>query len=89
LQGDPVAVAARHLVDGLVTGRHQQRAHPQTRHVHVGARGVSGVDGIGYLGQHQRRIVHRLRIGRVGRVELGRHREQSGAQNALQPAAAA
>ena len=86
LQGDAVAVTARHLEHGFVSGADEQRAHAEARHVGVRAGGVGGVDAVGDLGQDKRGLVDRVGVGGVGRVQFGGDGEQPGAEDTLESA---
>ncbi len=87
LDGDAVLVAAGDLHDRRIAHAGQQRADADRRHVAVGAGGIDGVDAVDPAVEDRARVRRRPRIGAVGRVELGRHREFAAPQHALQPAA--
>ena len=87
LDGDAVAVAAGDLHDDGVAHAGQQRADADRRHVAVGARRIDGVDGVDPALEDRGAVVDVLRVGGVGRVQLGRHRELAAPKHALQPPA--
>ena len=83
LYGNAVAVAARDLEDGFVARPNEQGADGYAGHVAMCARGIGGVDAIAYLRENHGRLIHLLRVGAVGRVQLGRHRKPPRTQHPL------
>src|SRR6516165_346839 len=57
--------------------------------MHIGARGIGGINGVADLGEDEGAVVDLLRIGGVRGVELGGDGELPLAQHALEPAARA
>ena len=86
LDRDPVAVAARDLHHGRIADARQQRAHGEARHVAVGAAAVRRVDRVDVAVEHASAAIDVFRIRGIRGVELGRYRERSGAQQALEAA---
>ena len=87
LDGDAVAVAAGDLQHRRIAHAGQKRADADGRHVAVGARRIDGVDGVDPAVERRDAVVDVLRVGGVGRVQLGSNRELAAPQHALQPPA--
>ena len=89
LNGDPVAVAATHLQDRLITCPRHQRATCHTAHMAVRARPVRRIDGVAYVPQLGDIGVNILWVGRIRRVQLRGHCEMAGLQELQQAGFAA
>jgi len=77
LDGDTVLVAAGDLHDRGVADAGEERTDGHARHVAVGAAPVGGVDGIDVAIENACAAVDLLGVGRVRRIELGGHSEES------------
>ena len=87
LDGDAVAVAAGDLQHRRVAHAGQKRADADRRHVAVGAGRIDGVDGVHPAVERRDAVVDVLRVGGIGRVQLGGDGELAAPQHALQPPA--
>ena len=86
LDRDAVLVAAGDLHDGRVPHPREQRAYGDARHVAIRAAAIGGIDRIDVAVEYPRAPVDVLRVGRIGRRELGGDREPAGPQHALEAA---
>src|SRR5436853_15154 len=73
--GDAVVVAAGDLEHRRIADAGEKGTDRHRRHVAVRARAVGGVDGIDPAFERSHPLVDVVRVGGIGRVELGRHGE--------------
>ena len=81
LQGDPVAVSAGELQDGLNPPVLQQVAKSQRSHAHNGTGPVRHVDRIGLKGYFLRRAQHGFGVGALGSIHFHCHDESAAADD--------
>src|SRR5579862_7110374 len=84
LDRNTILVAAGNLHYRRIADACEEGADRHARHVAVRAAAVGGVDGIDETVEDPRTAVDVFRIGGVGGIQLGGHRELAGPEHALE-----